>query len=293
MLMKNAKENYSNISYWCLPPGIEEIFIDVLRLGYILCKHRSALFAKPFLRDNRKFKNMYTGQRCFILANGPSILKEDLTLLKDEITFGVSNFYKHPLYSIIKPHYHCVPNLALHEQTEEDIVKWFNEMHRETLNAHVFLGYRQKSIVQKHKLFPGRKLNYLLTESMRIADGKRVRDLSGNMLNPESVPIMAILIALYMGFSQIYLLGVDHDYLRSGQYRYFFDRKEMALKDPCVSPEGKLLFTRINKFVYSLKLWKQYILTAKVAEEKGAQIINLSRESYLDVFPFDDLTNVL
>jgi hypothetical protein len=292
-MLKKAKEVASFISYWCIPPGIEAMLIDVARLGYILLKNSSVFFTKPRLGENRKLKNIHAGQRCFILANGPSILKEDLTPLKDEICFSVSNFYKHPLYSTIKPCYHCVPNLALQEQTETDIITWFNEMHRGTMNAHVFLGFRQKRIVQKNKLFPGRKVNFLLTESMHIIDGKRVRDLGTNLLNPESVPIMTLLIALYMGFTKIYLLGVDHDYLKSGQYRYFFDRKEMVLKDACVSSDGQLLFTRVNNFIYAIKLWKQYILINKVAKEKGVEIVNLNQGSYLDVFPFNDLATVL
>jgi len=104
---------------------------------------------------------------------------------------------------------------------------------------------------------------------------------------------MTLLIALYMGFTKIYLLGVDHDYLRTGQYQYFFERKEMVLNDACVSSDGRLLFTRMNNFIYSTRLWKQYILTNKVAKEKGVEIINLSQGSYLDVFPFDDLAAVL
>lgn len=37
-----------------------------------------------------KLKNKEAGKRCFILANGPSILKEDLSLLKDEIVIGMN-----------------------------------------------------------------------------------------------------------------------------------------------------------------------------------------------------------
>ena len=42
------------------------------------------------------YKNKYTGRRCFIVANGPSLRPEDLDLLHDrgEITFGMNRIYK-------------------------------------------------------------------------------------------------------------------------------------------------------------------------------------------------------
>ena len=40
------------------------------------------------LRDKHK------GERCFIIANGPSLNKIDISLLKDEITIGCNGIYK-------------------------------------------------------------------------------------------------------------------------------------------------------------------------------------------------------
>ena len=36
----------------------------------------------------KQYKNKYDGKRCFIVATGPSLTVEDLSLLKNEITFG-------------------------------------------------------------------------------------------------------------------------------------------------------------------------------------------------------------
>lgn len=291
-MLKKVNKYASRIAYWCVPPGIEAVLIDVLRLGFILTKYRTSLLTKPYLSENRKFKNIHNGQRCFILGNGPSILKEDLTPLKDEICFSVSNFYKHPLYPIIQPYYHCVPNIAP-SLTESDVVSWFTEMHEKTLNATIFLGFRQKAVLHQHKLFPGRNVNYLLMEAMRPVEGRRVRELSGNLINPQSVSIMCLILSLFMGFKKIYLLGIDHDHLRTGRYDYFYDRKEMIFKDPSVTSDGKLAVPLIDDFKATFKLWQQYILINEVAKKKGAEIINLSQGSYLDVFRFDHLSNVL
>ena len=47
----------------------------------LLLPYPSAKKHKVLIRQNRKFHNIHMGQRCFILANGPSIQKENLELL--------------------------------------------------------------------------------------------------------------------------------------------------------------------------------------------------------------------
>ena len=50
----------------------------------LLLPYPSAKKHKVLIRQNRKFHNIHMGQRCFILANGPSIQKENLELLRGE-----------------------------------------------------------------------------------------------------------------------------------------------------------------------------------------------------------------
>lgn len=42
-------------------------------------------------KNIRKFKNIHAGERCFIVATGPSLTYEDLDKIKNEITFGVNS----------------------------------------------------------------------------------------------------------------------------------------------------------------------------------------------------------
>ena len=39
------------------------------------------------------FKEKHLGERCFIIGNGPSLRKTDLSLLKNEVTFGLNRIY--------------------------------------------------------------------------------------------------------------------------------------------------------------------------------------------------------
>jgi hypothetical protein len=40
-----------------------------------------------------ELRNCHQGKRCFILGNGPSLQKTDLTRLRDEYTFGLNRIY--------------------------------------------------------------------------------------------------------------------------------------------------------------------------------------------------------
>ena len=50
-----------------------------------------------FLNDNERriaaLKDIHKGERCFIIGNGPSLNKLDLSKIKDEYTFGVNAIY--------------------------------------------------------------------------------------------------------------------------------------------------------------------------------------------------------
>ncbi|MFO7997093.1 MAG: hypothetical protein R6U93_08195, partial [Dehalococcoidia bacterium] len=41
----------------------------------------------------KALKDKHEGQRCFIIGNGPSLRNTDLSLLRDEVTFGLNRIY--------------------------------------------------------------------------------------------------------------------------------------------------------------------------------------------------------
>ena len=88
---------------WFLPRKIKT---RVLRLGERLrnyCCNDQSLFQK-----NAELKGLEAGNRCFILGTGASTNKQDLTLLKDEITIALAGFFLHKDIDVIKPKYYVV-----------------------------------------------------------------------------------------------------------------------------------------------------------------------------------------
>ena len=56
-------------------------------LGY------NSIYKSKNYKKIKSLKECHKGERCFIIGSGPSIIKMDLTLLKNEITFDHNGFY--------------------------------------------------------------------------------------------------------------------------------------------------------------------------------------------------------
>lgn len=61
--------------------------LRILCFPFVNLIRYSRLITYPLTKDSReikKMKNTHTGERCFIIGNGPSLRAEDLELLRNE-----------------------------------------------------------------------------------------------------------------------------------------------------------------------------------------------------------------
>ncbi len=78
------------------------------RVRYNCKKRFTACANQEFIQENVKLKDSCQGKRCFILGNGPSIKKEDLNLLADEIVFTVNDMYLYEQFNRLNTNYHLL-----------------------------------------------------------------------------------------------------------------------------------------------------------------------------------------
>ena len=71
----------------------------------------------------RGFHNIHKNERCFLVANGPSLAQIDLSLIKDEISFGLNRIYVNFENSTFRPTYYVASNDLVIDQFHEDIAK--------------------------------------------------------------------------------------------------------------------------------------------------------------------------
>ena len=146
-----------------------------------------------------KFENIHKGESCFIFGNGPSLNKMDLSQLKDCITFGLNKIHMHPDVDKLGVNYHVAVNSLVIEQS-------FNDFKR--LNCPSFLAYRESS-GQEVKASP---YHYLLTGGWLRFSPNPYSSISVG----STVTYVAMQLAYFMGFSNVYLIGVDHNFVVEG-----------------------------------------------------------------------------
>lgn len=154
----------------------------------------------------RSLKGTKSGKRCFILGNGPSLTVEDLDKLKNEDTFAFNRIYYMFDKTDWRPTYYmCVDvgvlgmNLPSIEQLNLPIII-LSDIARKSVKT-------QSSNIHYIYDYSKFKVNRWGFDPPYISE-----DVSDHFCLCFTVTYDAIQLALYMGYSEIYLLGVDHNY---------------------------------------------------------------------------------
>ena len=268
------------IKYWLIPIGIQYLLQNVMSFLKIKKKIRLKKVDIGCL-ENIKFKNIHKEKRCFIVCSGPSIKNQNLLFLEDEITFFVSSGFLHPHYSTIKPNYHFTPDILITPKlTIERYIEWFKKMDEVIGDTHLFLSFSDKEFIKSKGLFPNRSINFIKMGLAWSKDQTKIYDITEEIPWVQSVSIMCLIVAMYMGFKTIYLLGTEHDSFK-GEYRHFYENNEMT-EDSVVDNKISSIYPELKS---SVSLWEQYLHLKRIAENNNIDIFNATEGGALDVFP--------
>lgn len=153
------------------------------------------------------YKGKHAGGRCFIVANGPSLRAEDLDLLhqRGEITFGMNRIYKFFDQTAWRPTYYvCEDELIAQSQQAE-----INAIEAEAKFIPIELKWYYDVSIENACYF---HLNYHDEERYPLSFSA---DIAHQLDCRGTVTFSCMQLAAYMGFSEIYLLGVDHNYQKT------------------------------------------------------------------------------
>lgn len=240
---------------------------------------------KSVIEDNTKFYNLHKGERCFVLCTGPSVKLLDLKKLRGEYCFAVSSFYMHQDYDVIKPTYYCIPQLTYTDLfTKELGEKHLEKVGQKVGDTQFFYSITEREMIEKSLAYQEKKVNYLYFTPM----GQEYDDvdLTLKTMAVQSVPIMCLQIAVYMGFKEIYLVGTEHSELTKGRYEYFYDRRDNIVghADDSVDINGNIIGSYELFLPCIFRLWEQYKIMRGIAARKGIKIYNATRGGQLDLF---------
>lgn len=244
------------------------LFNKITNILFIFSKY------KKVVKKNRQFHNIHKGQRCFILGTGPSLNKIDSKLLNQEIIFGVNFLYRGDFLKNIVPNYYCLYDQIFHT-THIDETKKIMEKYPDTT---FFLRTKAYKSANKHIRFKNNKVFFQYCNLFQYNDYIKI-NLTKPVTAPFNVLLGCIQTAIYMGFTEIYLLGSDFNSFASKKETHYYDKDD--------SQEKKMKLGFELKF-YSLVAYHHYALN-KYAKSRGIKIINLTKDSLLDAYPKQEI----
>lgn len=158
----------------------------------------------PWRRDSvrrlAELQNRHKGERCFIIGNGPSLKQTDLSRLKNEFTLGQNRIYlAFPELGFSTSYYLSVNDLVV-EQCAQEI---------QSLEMPRFVAWRARKW-----LTPQDNLFFLHTT---YTGEKFAKDVRERVWEGGTVTYTALQVAYYLGFQQVILVGVDHNYVTQGK----------------------------------------------------------------------------
>lgn len=227
---------------------------------------------KKFIRS---LKGKDTGKRCFVVGNGPSLSVEDLEKIKGEIAFGTHRIYEIFDKTSWRPDYYLAQDYKLICVSRERIENI------EVKNKLIAIPGRMPIIKIK-----GAKYIKLFFEEFYPQLPQFAENIENGIYEGYTVTYMCLQVAAYMGFKEIYLLGVDHSYSTE------LDENGNLLKNENVRDH----FSdndKIENVPQTFKSALAYKAAKEYAEKHGIKIYNATRGGKLEVFERKTLEEVL
>lgn len=257
-----------------------------------------------FLQENIRYRNIHKGERCFVLGNGPSLNSQDLSLLEKEIVFTCNQIARNPDFKKIKTNYHFWADpifFRLDESKPEDI-ELLNTMKNVVTEDNIpqcFFASEAFDFVKKLNLNSQLKISYY-HPGLRIHNGFDV-DIDFSKLVPSMYTVVqyAILLAIYMGFRGIYLLGCDSTGILTAVksrinedcengYAYEITKNEknrMLNRNEIISMEQEL-------FGWS-EIFKGYRLLNEYCMKRNIKLMNCTSGGVLDCIPRESYLKII
>jgi len=226
-----------------------------------------------------QFKDSHKGKRCFLIGNGPSLRMEDLDMLAEhhEICFGVNRIYKAFPHTKWRPTYYC--SIDLSENPEDRAFLQTHEMSAFLADWATSKPWGSAKVARRFPRTHIMHLNSLAWDDSIPMMPKFSFDIAQGVYFGYTVMYNCFALAFYMGFQEIYLLGVDHSIV--GQYN---DPRNHFAAD-YISEEEREREADKGGGCYMLdRVDLAFRKAHKAADRAGVRIYNATRGGKLEEF---------
>ena len=229
-------------------------------------------------------KNRHAGQRAVIVGNGPSLAISDLERLGDAVTFASNKIYLAFEQTSWRPDYYSVEDSLVIQNNRERIAALTGTIKIFPDNMRLF-GYHSADTVFAPFIGPKSFDDPLSDPDFPgFSD-----DLQVGLCWGSTIVYSQIQIALFLGCTEIVLIGLDHSYqlpsVRRDQY-YLHEGEQNHFH-----PEYRTMGEKWNQPNLEV-LEVSYARARDACAARGVRVLNASRQSALDIFEragFDSL----
>lgn len=209
-----------------------------------------------------KFKGIHSKQRCFIVATGPSLRMNDLDVLKKnmEICISMNRIYKAFEYTEWRPEYYVAEDKEMCSNYKNEMLSL--DVKCKFLSDSFLDIWKDNSDPSFYKYHSC--LSLFLPQLPKLSE-----NIARKIYWSGIVTYVCLQLAIYMGFKEIYLLGVDFNYRGNGG-NYFYEKE--------FEEGSRLVITSSEESLAGYKKAKEY------ADTNNIKNYNATRNGKLEVF---------
>ena len=269
----------------------EEFVLLMIRWGNLKAKVKSRFQYTEYAKRNEKLRDKYRGKRCFILGNGESLRQKNLALLKDEVVFVTNGFYKCEACAEVEPNYYLLVDDAFFKgKLGHDLLAGIECLKEYEHKPEFIVPYSMVPVIQEDYKWNRWTNVYYIDAGMSFHKGYNKQwDMTQIVAAPQCVVQVAMLAATFMGFEEIYLLGVEQTnifdtinmYLGIGPSNYVYAEEKSS--DSWM--QLRTLHTLDEQLRGYARIFELYKEIYRYCRNMGVEIYNCTPESLIDSIP--------
>jgi hypothetical protein len=275
---------------WDFKHKLDDYFFESLNIAMKTVFFIKNLIGKyAYMKKNIELKDKYKGQRGFLVANGPSLKKQDLKLLKDEVTFFVNRAFLHEDYEYIQPTFHVIVDGKL--ATGEWDISFLDQILLKNPNVIFILNSNWYYLEKFQPYIEDERFKiYWVDMKLFFTPFFKNRKIDITKISYGiAVTGIAKMIMLYMGMRNIYFLGNDGNglcYEILGVDSHFYGK----------NPENNLksidnIASDLHTMSVSLKSWINF---SNYCKDISVSIVNVTEGGIFNMFErkkYEDILN--
>ena len=204
---------------------------DIIKKVYYLYED---FIEKDLTCRNVILKDKYQGKRCILIGTGQQVNDIDFLKLRNEYTFACNFFHVHPQFSEMNVTFYALPpslrvlNTKEKGHRPEDVFIPLDKDSKE-YPLTLFLHASVNSYIEKYNILQEHDIYYVKPKGTLRSGIDLSNNLSKRMHFLDGAFFFMVAAAMYMGFSELYVLGCGYQYLPT-QYAHFYDTDETLKK---------------------------------------------------------------